>query len=296
VDEAYAEFADGSLLGLVKDHENIVVGRTLSKAFGLAGLRLGYAVAPEWVAKEYRRISPLFSISGLSLAVSPQFSTFRPDPDRLEIAYLEWYCKQSKVWEALRNKARGMGARRDSVLPSQFLALSIPLPSVEEQRQIVARIEELAARIEEARELRRRAVEEVDAMSPSFLGKLFMSLSKQVDVISLDRLSSNITDGPHKTPTYVSDGIPFITVRNMVSGKLDFNNFQYISIKDHMEFSKHCKPEYGDVLYSKDGATRGHPCFVDTDREFNIFVSVALIKPIRDQLDGRYLCYVLKST
>jgi type I restriction enzyme S subunit len=35
---------------------------------------------------------------------------------------------------------------------------------------------------------------------------------------------------------------------------------------------------------------------VDTDREFNIFVSVALIKPIRDRLDGRYLCYVLKST
>jgi histidinol-phosphate aminotransferase len=68
VDEAYAEFADGSLLGLVKEHENIVVGRTLSKAFGLAGLRMGYAVAPEWIAKEYRRISPLFSISGLSLA------------------------------------------------------------------------------------------------------------------------------------------------------------------------------------------------------------------------------------
>jgi histidinol-phosphate aminotransferase len=68
LDEAYAEFADGSLLGLVKEYENIVVGRTLSKAFGLAGLRLGYAVAPEWIAKQYRRISPLFSISGLSLA------------------------------------------------------------------------------------------------------------------------------------------------------------------------------------------------------------------------------------
>jgi len=68
LDEAYAEFADSSLLGLVKEYENVVVGRTLSKAFGLAGLRLGYAVAPEWITKQYRRISPLFSISGLSLA------------------------------------------------------------------------------------------------------------------------------------------------------------------------------------------------------------------------------------
>jgi histidinol-phosphate/aromatic aminotransferase/cobyric acid decarboxylase-like protein len=50
------------------EYENLVVGRTLSKAFGLAGLRLGYAIAPEWIAEQYRRISPLFGISGLSLA------------------------------------------------------------------------------------------------------------------------------------------------------------------------------------------------------------------------------------
>ena len=68
LDEAYAEFAEKSLLKLVKDYDNLVVGRTLSKAFGLAGLRLGYAVAPEWIAEQYRRIAPLFSISSLSLA------------------------------------------------------------------------------------------------------------------------------------------------------------------------------------------------------------------------------------
>jgi len=68
LDEAYAEFADRSLLELVDEYENLVVGRTLSKAFGLAGLRLGYAVVPEWIAEQYRRVSPLFGISGLSLA------------------------------------------------------------------------------------------------------------------------------------------------------------------------------------------------------------------------------------
>ena len=68
LDEAYAEFAENDLLRLVRDYDNLVVGRTLSKAFGLAGMRLGYAVAPEWIAEQYRRIAPLFSISSLSLA------------------------------------------------------------------------------------------------------------------------------------------------------------------------------------------------------------------------------------
>ncbi len=67
LDEAYAEFAERSLIGLVKEYDNLVVGRTMSKAFALAGLRLGYAVAPRWLAEQYRRIAPLFSISTPSL-------------------------------------------------------------------------------------------------------------------------------------------------------------------------------------------------------------------------------------
>ncbi|MEJ7594171.1 MAG: restriction endonuclease subunit S [Planctomycetaceae bacterium] len=68
-----------------------------------------------------------------------------------------------------------------------------------------------------------------------------------------------------------------------------------MSENDHRLFTKRCKAEHGDVLYSKDGATRGRPCFVDTNREFSYFVSVALIKPLRDELDGHYLVHLLNS-
>jgi type I restriction enzyme S subunit len=92
------------------------------------------------------------------------------------------------------------------------------------------------------------------------------------------------------------DGVPFVTVRNMVTGKLSFDNLNYISREDHREFTRRCHAERGDVLYSKDGATKGRPCFVDTDTEFSFFVSVALIKPLRDRLDGRYLTHLLNSS
>jgi len=69
LDEAYVEFAERSLLGLVNKYENLVVGRTMSKAFGLAGMRLGYAIAPEWIADQYQRSAPpFFAITCASVA------------------------------------------------------------------------------------------------------------------------------------------------------------------------------------------------------------------------------------
>ena len=67
IDEAYIEFSEsGSLVSMIRDYENIVVGRTFSKAFGLAGMRIGYAVAPKWIAEQFLRITPPFSVSIIS--------------------------------------------------------------------------------------------------------------------------------------------------------------------------------------------------------------------------------------
>lgn len=52
VDEAYGEFAPGSALGLVSEDRAVVVTRTYSKVWSLAALRLGFAVAPEWMVAE----------------------------------------------------------------------------------------------------------------------------------------------------------------------------------------------------------------------------------------------------
>ncbi|VVB72276.1 Aromatic-amino-acid aminotransferase 2 [uncultured archaeon] len=69
LDEAYVEFADSSCISLVKEYDNLIVGRTMSKAFGLAGMRLGYAAAPRWIADQYRRAAPpFFGITCASVA------------------------------------------------------------------------------------------------------------------------------------------------------------------------------------------------------------------------------------
>lgn len=68
LDEAYVEFADFSMVELVREYENFIVTRTMSKAFGLAGLRIGYAVAPQEISKEYIKIVPVFSVNRIGIS------------------------------------------------------------------------------------------------------------------------------------------------------------------------------------------------------------------------------------
>jgi len=56
IDEAYGEFGDFSLSGMVKSQENLVVVQTLSKSFGFAGLRLGYFIANNKFADTFNRV------------------------------------------------------------------------------------------------------------------------------------------------------------------------------------------------------------------------------------------------
>lgn len=56
IDEAYGQFGDYSVSGLAKSHDNLVVVQTLSKSFGLAGLRLGYFVAGRQFADVFNRV------------------------------------------------------------------------------------------------------------------------------------------------------------------------------------------------------------------------------------------------
>ncbi|HTY75107.1 MAG TPA: histidinol-phosphate transaminase, partial [Candidatus Nanoarchaeia archaeon] len=69
VDEAYAEYADYSVVPLIKKYRNLVVLRTFSKAFSLAGLRLGYAVADPALAKALDRAPAPYVVNVISLSM-----------------------------------------------------------------------------------------------------------------------------------------------------------------------------------------------------------------------------------
>jgi len=71
VDEAYREYAEGyadypDTLPLVRQGAPLVVLRTFSKIYGLAGLRIGYAVAPQWVVRDMHKVRSPFNTNSLA--------------------------------------------------------------------------------------------------------------------------------------------------------------------------------------------------------------------------------------
>ena len=67
VDEAYGDFAETSCIGLVASHPNVIVTRTLSKGYGLAGLRIGYLIASPEIVSVLEKVKDSYNCDTLSL-------------------------------------------------------------------------------------------------------------------------------------------------------------------------------------------------------------------------------------
>jgi histidinol-phosphate aminotransferase len=83
VDEAYFHFHGGTVIDLVGAVPNLIVARTFSKAYGLAGLRLGLLAGPVELMHWVRRVLSPYSVNSLALACLP--------PALEDTAYLDWY-------------------------------------------------------------------------------------------------------------------------------------------------------------------------------------------------------------
>tara|TARA_A100000171_G_scaffold8703_1_gene6470 strand:+ start:2965 stop:4650 length:1686 start_codon:yes stop_codon:yes gene_type:complete len=112
--------------------------------------------------------------------------------------------------------------------------------------------------------------------------------------VRFGNIAFQITDGAHHTPTYISEGVPFLSVKDMSSGYLNFSETRFISKAQHQDLIKRCYPQQGDLLLTKVGTT-GIPVLVETNQEFSIFVSVALVKFPQSKVSGKYLSWLVKS-
>lgn len=178
------------------------------------------------------------------------------------------------------------GATRKKLTQADMREMIIPLPDLPTQRRIAATLDKVSEGIELCRKMLGELEEVVKGRFVEMFGDM-ESNPKQWRKSTVGQECHYIKDGPHKSPPYVEDGISFISTRNVVNGDgIDWSTAKYISEADYLECIKKCKPERGNILYSK-GGTTGIAKLVETEKRFANWVHVAVLK-FGEQLDGKF--------
>lgn len=121
------------------------------------------------------------------------------------------------------------------------------------------------------------------------------SVPSDWNVVPLKALCLNpVKDGPHETPAFIDEGIPFLSVDGIQNNQLVFEGCRYISAQDHEKYSRKCAPTKGDILLGK-AASVGKVAYVNTDMDFNVWSPLAVITPKTKSL-GKYIFYAFQST
>lgn len=151
--------------------------------------------------------------------VSNEFPSFKPNLDELEPRWFYWFTKTKFCWQQCDEKSRGTSGK-NRIRPEKFLEIKIPLPSIEEQRQIVAKVEELAGKIEEARSHREQTIKEIEAFFNSnrvqiFESKLKEKVSRFDEIAILER--GKFSHRPRNDPRFFGGNHPWIQIGEIES-------------------------------------------------------------------------------
>ena len=193
---------------------------------------------------------------------------------------------------AVRHKLKEMGrkthgATMKHIVKKDFDGTEIPYPPYKEQVEIANNLDKIFRIIE----LQNQELKLLDELVRSRFVELFGDPSTNPRGWMETTVGDEcfyIKDGPHKSLPDIgkeNGGHPFISVRNIVNGYIDFSTARYISDEDFAEAINKCNPEKGDMLYSK-GGTTGIAKLIDIDEEFANWVHVAVLKFDKTKLNG----------
>ena len=105
-----------------------------------------------------------------------------------------------------------------------------------------------------------------------------------------------ITDGTHQTPTYSDkeNGVPFLSSKDVTSGKIDWSKIKYITKELHQELQKRIASKKDDILLAKNGTT-GVAAIVEDETIFDIYVTLAVIRPNQKIVYPKFLLNIINS-
>jgi type I restriction enzyme S subunit len=227
-------------------------------------------------------------------AASGEFPTFKLNQNRVVPRWIHWQTKTPDFWTKCDALSRGTSGK-NRIKPELFLTIKIPLPPLEVQRRIVARIEELSAKIEEARTLREQGIEEAGAFFENSLAKTFGKMFAAYPAVTFGAVCDVVRGGsprPAGSPVYYNGNIPFLKVADLTRDEAKYLTRHSFTIKE-AGLTKTRRVEPNTLLLTNSGATLGVPKIVSFETCFNDGIQAFLNLP--DDLSKEYLYYFFRS-
>jgi type I restriction enzyme S subunit len=225
--------------------------------------------------------------------VSNDFPVFSPNPLRLLPSFLGWMSKTSGFVDLCMAASEGT-TNRIRLKEDRFLATQIPLPPIAEQRRIVARIEELAAKIDEARNLRRQSVQEADALARSATHQILRS-SGEYREVPLESVCADIIDNLHSNPVYAEEGVPCVRSPDVGWGELWLDKTLRTSEEEYIRRTGRGEPQPDDIVLVREGGGTGKAAIVKEGQRFSLGQRVMLLRPDKNLVQPKFLLQQLLS-
>jgi type I restriction enzyme S subunit len=185
--------------------------------------------------------------------VSSEFPAFVPVPGKIDVEYLKYWFRLPSVIATVDADCSGSTPlTRNRFKENFFLALEIPLPPLAEQRRVVARIEELAAQIHEARTLRHQAAEETEHFKSKVAADVFDAVKAEKK--ALGEIATKKTGAAYRADDFVeSGGVPVVRLKEIQTQK------PTIFLRNPDDYSN-VWLEKGDIILAKTSFSTGAMC------------------------------------
>lgn len=226
---------------------------------------------------------------------STGFYAVRANPEVITTECL-YYLIDSELFLAQKDK-NCSGATQKAITNGGMAKIEISVPALSEQGILVDKLKHLTQLIAD----KKKQLNLFDEIIKSRFIELFGTLSindQNFKVLTIESLCSLIKDGTHQTPTYTEDtinGFKFLSSKDVMSKRIDWSDIKYIPSDLHEKLYAVVKPIRNDILMSKNGVNYGVAAVNDTDEVFDIYVSLALLRPKTDIINPVYFCSAINS-
>ncbi|MEZ5007774.1 MAG: restriction endonuclease subunit S [Chitinophagales bacterium] len=214
-------------------------------------------------------------------------------PFAIEPVYLYRFLQSN--FNFLNTNTRGTGIPH--VDPQILWNIKFPLAPLKEQQRITKKLDSLFSQLDDVKLRLEKIPELLKNFRQAILNEAYQT---NFDRVTLDDVCLKIQDGAHHSPKkqYAeNDGSKFlyITSKNIRNNYMNLSKIVYVDKEFHDSIYSRCKPEFGDVLLTKDGANTGNVTLNTLKEPFSLLSSVCLIKTNKEKLIPSYLKYFIQS-